>query len=496
MSKFFIRRPIVAIVIAIITIMGGLVAMGALPIAQFPDIIPPQITVTATYNGADALTIEQAVAAPLEQQMNGVDNMLYMQSTNANDGTMQLVVTFDVATDPNIDQVNVQNRVAQAQPNLPPDVNTFGLTLRKATGFPMLVLSLSSPKDTYDALFLANYANINISDALYRVPGVGEVRLFGASDYAMRIWVKPDRLAKLGLTVPELVRAVQQQSTVNPSGKIGAQPVPRGQEFSYTVRSQGRLETAEEFGGIAVRSNPDGSVVRLSDVARIELGALNYGQIGRVNGKPGCALGIFQTPGSNALAVAEGVKKTMTEIGRRFPPDVQYVYSLDTTLPVSEGIREILITLGIAIVLVMFVVYLFLQNWRATFIPMIAVPVSLIGTFAVFPLLGFSINTLSLFGLVLAIGIVVVEAVEHHIEEGLSPKDATLKAMEEVSGPVVSIALILAAVFIPVGFMSGIQGRLNKQFAITIAISVMISAFNALTLSPALSAMLLRPRQK
>src|SRR5258706_6719314 len=502
MSRFFIRRPVVAIVIAIITMLGGLVAMQALPIAQFPDIVPPQITVTATYNGADALTIEQAVAAPLEQQMNGVDNMLYMQSTNANDGTMQLVVTFDVATDPNIDQVNVQNRVSQAQANLPPEVNTFGLTLRKATGFPIMIVSLSSPKDTYDALFLANYANINITDALYRVPGVGEVRLFGASDYAMRIWVKPDRLAKLGLTVPEIVRAVQQQSTVNPSGKIGAQPVPSGQEFSYTVRSQGRLQTAEEFGRIAVRLNPDGSVVRLSDVARIELGALNYGQIGRVNGKPGCGLGIFQTPGSNALAVADGVKKTMAELSQRFPPDLQYRYSIDTTLPVSEGIKEILITLAIAIVLVIFVVYLFLQNWRATFIPMIAVPVSLIGTFAIFPLLGFSINTLSLFGLVLAIGlvvddaIVVVEAVEHHIEEGLSPKDASFKAMEEVSGPVFTIALILASVFIPTAFIPGITGRLYQQFAVTIAISVVLSAINALSLSPALAGLLLRPKGK
>src|SRR5580704_11234550 len=500
MSRFFIRRPTVAIVIAIITVLGGLVAMRALPIAQFPEIVPPQITVTATYNGADALTIEQAVAAPLEQQMNGVDNMLYMQSTNANDGTMQLVVTFDVATDPNIDQVNVQNRMAQAQPNLPPDVNTFGLTMRKATGFPMLIMSLSSPKNSYDALFLANYANINITDALYRVPGIGEVRLFGAGDYAMRIWVKPDRLAELGLTVPDLIRAVQQQSTVNPAGQVGAQPAPSGQEMTYTVRAQGRLQTAEEFAGIAVRSNPDGSVVRLKDVARVELGALNYQQIGRANGQEGCAIALFQTPGSNALAVADGVRKVMSDLRQRFPADLDYRYSIDTTLPVSEGMREILITLGIAIVLVVFVVYLFLQNWRATFIPMIAVPVSLLGTFAVFPLLGFSINTLSLFGLVLAIGlvvddaIVVVEAVEHHIEEGMSPKDATLKAMEEVSGPVVSIALILAAVFIPVGFMSGIQGRLNKQFAITIAISVMISAFNALTLSPALAAMLLKPR--
>src|ERR1700681_4151726 len=342
MSQFFIRRPIVAIVIAIVTVLGGLVAMRALPIAQFPEIVPPQITVTATYNGADALTIEQAVAAPLEQQMNGVDNMLYMQSTNANDGTMQLVVTFDVATDPNIDQVNVQNRIAQAQPNLPPDVNAFGLTLRKATGFPMLIVSLSSPGDTYDALFLANYANINILDALYRVPGIGEVRLFGAGDYAMRIWVKPDRLAELGLTVPDLIRAVQQQSTVNPSGQVGAQPAPSGQEMTYTVRAQGRLQTAEEFAGIAVRSNPDGSVVRLKDVARVELGALNYQQIGRANGRQGCAVALFQTPGSNALAVAESVKKTMSELSRRFPADLDYRYSIDTTLPVSEGMREIL----------------------------------------------------------------------------------------------------------------------------------------------------------
>ena len=500
MSRFFIGRPIVAIVIAIVTVLAGLVAMQTLPIAQFPDIIPPQIGVTATYTGADALTIEQAVATPLEQQMNGVDNMLYMQSTNSNDGTLQLTVTFDIATDPNIDQVNVQNRIAQAQPNLPPDVNTFGLTLRKSVGFPMLIVSLTSPKNTYDALFLANYANINIIDALYRVPGVGEVRIFGAGDYAMRIWVKPDRLAKLGLTVPDLVRAVQQQSTVNPAGQIGALPVPAGQEMTYTVRSQGRLQTPEEFGAIAVRADPDGSVVRLSDVARVELGALNYQQIGRVNGGPGCAVAVFQMPGSNALAVADGVKRVMADLSRRFPQDLEYRYSIDTTLPVSEGIREILITLAEALALVIVVVYLFLQNWRATFIPMVAVPVSLIGTFALFPALGFSINTLSLFGLVLAIGlvvddaIVVVEAVEHHIEEGMSPRDATLKAMQEVSGPVVSIALILASVFIPVGFMSGIQGRLNKQFAITIAISVVISAFNALTLSPALAAMLLKPR--
>jgi HAE1 family hydrophobic/amphiphilic exporter-1 len=502
MSRFFIRRPIVAIVIAIVTVLGGMVALLGLPVAQFPQIVPPQITVTAQYPGADALTIEQSVATPLEQQMNGVDDMIYMQSTNANDGTMALTVSFDVDTDPNIDQVNVQNRMAQAQPNLPPEVSQFGLTMRKQTGLPMLIVSLSSPNNTYDALFLANYANINILDALYRVPGVGEARIFGAGDYAMRVWVKPDLLARLGLTVPDVRNAIQQQSTVNPSGQVGASPAPTGQETTYTVRSQGRLQTEAEFGAIAIRSNPDGSVIRLRDVARVELGALNYQQIGRVNGQPGCAIAVFQAPGSNALQVAKGVERQMDELKTRFPADLRFDYTLDTTRAVSEGIREITITLIEAMVLVVLVVYLFLQNWRATLIPMVAVPVSLIGTFMIFPALGFSVNTLSLFGLVLAIGlvvddaIVVVEAVEHHIEEGMSPKDATIRAMDEVSGPVVSIALILASVFIPVAFLGGIQGSLNKQFALTIAISVLISAFNALTLSPALAAMWLRPRKK
>src|SRR6266446_5147592 len=501
-SKFFVGRPIVAMVIAIVTVMLGLIAMRSLPLAQFPEIVPPQIIAYTTYTGAAAITIEQSVATPLEQQMNGVDNMLYMQSTNANDGTMQLTVTFGVETNVNIDQVNVQNRIAQAQPNLPADVNQFGISLRKSTGFPLLLISIFSPNKTYDALFLANYANININDTLYRVPGVGEVRLFGATDYAMRIWVKPDLLSKLGLGVPDLARAVQQQSSVNPSGQVGAAPVPRRMEKTYTVRAQGRLQTPEEFGQIVVRSNPDGSVVRLKDVARIELGALNYQQTARLNGQPSAFIGVFQTPGSNGLATADEVKKTMAELKRDFPADLDYVVSFDTTLPVTEGIREIAQTLILAMMLVILVVFLFLQNWRATLIPMIAVPVSLIGTFAVFPLLGFSINTLSLFALVLAIGlvvddaIVVVEAVEHHIEEGMSPRDATFKAMEEVSGPVISIALILASVFIPVALVSGIQGRLNKQFAVTIAVSVVISAFNALTLSPALAALLLRPRKE
>ena len=502
MARFFVNRPIVAIVIAILTVLGGLIAMLGLPVAQFPDIVPPLIQIQTSYPGADALTIEQSVATPIEQQMNGVEDMLYLQSVNANDGTITVRVTFDVGTDRNADQVNAQNRVAQALPSIPVEVNQFGLTYRKTQGTPLVLISLYSPRGTYDGLFLGNYALINVNDALYRVNGVGQVLNFGASEYAMRIWVHPDQLAKLGLTVTDLTRAVQQQSTVNPAGQVGAEPAPKGQEFTYTVRSQGRLTTPEQFARIVVRLNPDGSAVRLGDVSRIELGALTYKQIGRMNGKAASIIAIYQAPGSNALAVSEAVRKAMEELKQRFPEDIDYAVSVDTTAPVTEGIREIVITLCAAMVLVLLVVFLFLQNWRATLIPLVAVPVSLVGTFAVFPLLGFSINTLSLFGLVLAIGlvvddaIVVVEAVEHHIEEGMTPREATLQAMREVSGPVVAIALILSSVFLPVAFLGGIQGRLNKQFAVTIAISVLISAFNALSLSPALSALLLRPRRE
>ncbi|MGH7284543.1 MAG: efflux RND transporter permease subunit, partial [Polyangiaceae bacterium] len=502
MSEFFIRRPIVAMVIAIITVLVGVVSLLGLPIAMFPQILPPQVNLTTTYTGADALTIEQSVATPIEQNMNGVDNMLYIQSTNGNDGTMNQTVTFDVGTNGDTNNVLVNNRFSQAQPLLPQDVKSFGVTIKKSLAFPLIVVSLFSPDDRYDPTFISNYALININDALLRVKGVGDVRNLGASDYAMRIWLNPDTLARLKLSVTDVQNALRAQNVVNPAGQIGAEPAPPGQQLTYTVRAQGRLVEPEEFGNVIVRQNPDGSNVRVKDVARVELGALNYQQYGSFNGKPAGVIAAFQIPGSNALDTANGIKKQMEELKKRFPPGLDYRISLDTTVPVEAGIREIVETLAEAIVLVVLVVYLFLQSWRATLIPLLTVPVSLIGAFAIFPLLGFSVNTLSLFGLVLAIGlvvddaIVVVEAVERHIEEGMVPRDAASKAMSEVQGPVIAIALILAAVFIPVAFMSGITGRLYQQFALTIAVSVLISAFNALTLSPALSAMLLKPRRE
>jgi len=500
MSEFFIRRPIVAMVIAIVTVLVGVVSLLGLPVAQFPQILPPQINLTTTYTGADALTIEQSVATPIEQQMNGVDRMLYIQSTNANDGSMNQVVTFDVGTDIDVDNVLVNNRYSQAQPFLPDAVKQFGVTIKKSLAFPLMVISLYSPDGRYDPTFLANYALINVNDALLRVKGVGDIRNLGSSDYALRVWLKPDLLARLSLTVADIQNAVRQQNVVNPAGQIGGEPSPTGQQITYTLRAAGRLVEPEEFGAIIVRENPDGSTVRIRDIARVELGTLNYQQYGTYNGRPAAVVAAFQSPGSNSLEVANNIRATMVDLATRFPPGVAYRVSLDTTRSVTAGIREIIETLVEAVLLVVLVVFIFLQSWRATLIPLLTVPVSLVGAFVVFPLLGFSINTLSLFGLVLAIGlvvddaIVVVEAVEHHIEEGMSPRDATLAAMKQVQGPVIAIALILAAVFIPVAFMAGITGRLYQQFALTIAISVLISAFNALTLSPALSALLLRPR--
>ena len=500
MAPFFVRRPIVAMVISIVIVLAGLVSLTRLPIAQLPDIAPPEIAILASYTGADSLTVEGSVAAPIEQQMTGVDNMLYMRSYNNSDGSMQLRVTFDITTDPNIDQVNAQTRLSNAMSQLPRDVQAQGLTIRKTSVMPVMGITIISPKGTYDHTFLSNYAYINLNDPLSRLQGVGDVQVYGAGQYAMRLWLKPDQLAKLGLTVSDISKALQSQNVVNPAGQVGAEPVPAGQEFTYSMRAQGRLVSAEEFGDIVLRENPDGSIVRVRDVARVELGAQRYDINTRLNGDPAGIILVYQLPGANAVETAHRVRVLMAELAERFPEDLTYVVSYDATQAVREGIKEIVITLIEALVLVILVVFIFLQSWRATLIPLVTVPVSLIGTLIFFVPLGFSINTLSLFGLVLAIGlvvddaIVVVEAVERHIEHGLSPREATLKAMGEVTAPVVAIALILVAVFVPSAFIPGITGRLYQQFALTIAISVAISAFNALTLSPALCALLLRPR--
>jgi hydrophobic/amphiphilic exporter-1 (mainly G- bacteria), HAE1 family len=502
MYRFFINRPIVAMVIAILQVVVGLVTMLSLPVAQYPNIVPPEIRIQTTYVGADAQTLAQSVATPIEEQMSGVDDMNYMYSVSANNGVMRMGVNFDVKTDPNIDQVLSQLRENQAQPQLPAAVNNFGITLIKSPTTPLMLVALTSPQGTHDSTFLANYAYINLVDQVTQLKGISTVTVFGAGQYAMRFWVKPDQLAKLNITVGDLVSAINAQNAVNPAGQVGGPPTPNGQEFTYTITAQSRLVTEEEFGNIVVRENPDGSMVRLKDVARIELGAQTYSLVGKLNGKPSAVMAIYQLPGSNAIDAANNVKRLMDQLKSRFPADLEYVVSLDTTRAVSEGMREIKWTLGISLVLVIIVVFIFLQGWRASLIPLLAVPVSLIGTFAFFPLFGFSLNTLSLLGLVLAIGlvvddaIVVVEATERHIEEGLAPKEAAIKAMDEVAAPVVAMALILAAVFVPTVFISGITGRLYQQFAMTIAISVALSAFNALSLSPAMAAMLLRPKKE
>ncbi len=503
MARFFINRPVVAMVISILMVIIGVVAMVQLHIALYPNIAPPEILLTARYPGADAVTLEQSIATPIEQQMSGVDKMLYMYSLNqAAGGQMQLRVDFDITTDPSVNQVLTNLRYSQAASQLPPDVVNQGVTVTKSVTSPLGIFVLYSPKGTYDPLFLANYAYVNINDPMTRVPGIGQVQIFGAAQYAIRLWVNPDTLAKLDITVNEIASALQAQNTVNPAGQLGGDPVPPGQEFTYTVVAQGRLANLGDFENVVVRARPDGALVRVKDVARVELGAQSYIRRGRMNGRPAALVAVYQLPGSNAIETMRGATKLMEAAKARFPNDLDYVTSLDTTLAVSAGIREIVKTLVEALVLVVIVVFIFLQGVRATLIPLLAVPVALVGAFMVFPLLGFSINTLSLFGLVLAIGlvvddaIVVVEAVEHHIELGLSPRDAAFKAMEQVSGPVVAIALILAAVFVPTAFIPGITGRMYQQFAVTIAVSVLISAFNALTLSPALSALLLRPRRE
>ena len=501
MSRFFIGRPIVAMVIAILTVIVGGVTIAILPVAQFPKIAPPEIRMDATYVGADALGLEKAVATPIEQQVNGVDNLEYMYSVNTTSGsTTYLFTDFELKTDPNMDLLLTQSRQQLAAGQLPQEVNTYGISFRKSTTAPLMLICLYSPRGTHDATFLANYMYINVNDPVARLYGVGQTQIFGAGQYAMRLWVKPDQLAKLGITVTDIANAVQAQNTVNPAGQVGGPPASANQQFTYAAIAQGRLESPDEFGDIVVREAPNGGVVRARDIARVELGANDYSLIGRLNGEPSAVLAVYQLPGTNAVQTVAGVRKLMAQLKRSFPEDIDYAVSLDQTLPVTEGMKEILITLVIALLLVLLVVYLFLQDWRSTLIPMLAVPVSLIGTFIFFPVFGFSMNTLSMLGLVLAIGlvvddaIVVVEGVQRHIEEGLAPKDAALKGMEELTGPVVGVALVLASVFVPTAFIPGITGRLYQQFALTIAISVMLSAFNALTLSPALAGLLLRPR--
>ncbi len=501
MAEFFVRRPIVAMVIAIIIVIVGLVALGRLPIAQYPEITPPMVSVSGTYTGANATDVEQSVATPIEQKVNGVENMIYMNSTNSSDGRMNLDVSFEVGTDLDMANVLTQNRVSEASASLPQEVTRLGVPVKKKLSFPLLVMSLVSPNGTYDEEFLTNYATINIIDELARIRGVGLAEVLGGStsEYAMRIWIRPDQLSKLNLTIPDITRAIQEQNVLVPAGQIGGEPAPPGTEFTYTVQTGGRFETPEEFGNVVVRANPDGSQVLLKDVSRIELGTQSYLYNVRLDGQPSALMWVYQLPDANGLEVAEGVFETLERVAERFPDDVEYVISLDTTKPITAGIREIVITLFQAVALVILVVFIFLQNFRSTLIPTLTVPVSLIGTFMVFPLLGFSINTLSLLGLVLAIGIVVddaivvVESVALKMEQGMRPKEATIAAMREVSGPIVATSLSLIAVFVPVAAMGGITGRLYQQFAITIAISVAISSINALTLSPALSASLLKP---
>ena len=498
MADFFIRRPIVAMVIAILTVIVGTITLKRLPISEYPPVSPTMIQVTTTYRGAAAEAVMESVATPIESKVNGVDKLLYLQSFNANDGKLTLNVYFDVGTDVDIMQVNTQNRVGQAEAQLPDAVKKEGVVVNRSSPDILMVVALASPKGTYDAVFLGNYCDINLVDAIKRVRGVGDVKNFTAQDYTMRIWLRPDRLASLGITPQDIQNAIKEQNAQSPAGRIGAEPAPRGQQSQFNVRAQGLLKEPKEFGEIIIRSNPDGSQVKIKDVARVELGAQTYDLRARLNKSPAGAIGVFLAPGANAIETAENVRKILEEAKLRFPPDMEYDVTLDSTLPIKASMEEIVHTLLEAVVLVLLVVYIFLQSFRATIIPMCTVPVSLLGAFIMFPVLGFSVNVLTMFGLVLAIGIVVddaivvVEAVQHHLEHGLTPVEATRQAMKEVSGPVVAIGLVLCAVFVPVAFMGGVTGQLYSQFALTIAVAVVFSVINALTLSPALSALMLR----
>jgi HAE1 family hydrophobic/amphiphilic exporter-1 len=496
-GNFFVRRPIVAIVIAIVIVIVGSVSLLGLPIEQYPNLTPPIVRVSATYTGANSISVEESVATPLEQEINGVDNMIYMKSTNTNDGTMVIDISFDVGTDPDMNTVLAQNRVSAASAKLPQEVTKFGVTTKKS--LPMIMMAVTLTSDgRYDQDFLGNYALINIKDKLARIKGIGNIDIMGTSDYSMRIWVKPDLLSKLGITVPEILNAINAQNVIVPGGKFGAEPSPPGTEFTYTVRLPERFNSAEAFENIVVRTHKDGSQVKIGDIATVKLGVEAYAMITRMNEKTCAIIALYQAPGSNAVELAENIRLEMENLSKDFPEGVKYDVALDSTLPITAGIKDIVVTLIIALILVILVVFIFIQDWRATLIPTLAIPVSLIGTFIFFPLLGFTINVLSLLGLVLAIGIVVddaivvVEAVQVNMAKGMNSRAATLDAMKKVTAPVIATTLVLVAVFIPVAGMAGITGLLYQQFAITIVVSVLVSSLNALTLSPALCSLLLK----
>ncbi|MBI1273950.1 MAG: multidrug efflux RND transporter permease subunit [Alphaproteobacteria bacterium] len=497
-SRFFIDRPLFAGVLSLFIFIAGFMAMWSMPISEYPDVVPPSVVVQARYPGANPEVIATTVAAPLEEQINGVENMLYMFSQGTSDGLMNLTITFKIGTDPDLAQQLVQNRVSQALPRLPDTVRQFGVTVTKRSSDLTMVVHLLSPNERYDKLYLGNYATLNVKDRLSRLPGVGQAMVFGGSDYAMRIWLDPEKVAARGLNAGDVVNAIREQNAQVAAGVIGAEPAPKGTELQLNINAKGRLDTEEEFANIIIKTEPGGAVTRLSDVARIQLGGALYSMRSLLNNKPAVAMGIFQAPGSNSLEVSDSVRKTMEELKKSFPEGVDYTIVYDPTTFVRDSIKAVVHTLIEAIILVVLVVILFLQTWRASIIPLIAVPVSIVGTFALMYAFGFSINALSLFGLVLAIGIVVddaiivVENVERNIQEGLAPRDAAYQAMKEVSGPIVAIAFTLISVFVPIAFVSGLTGQFYQQFALTIAISTVISAFNSLTLSPALAALLLK----